>query len=150
MSATTVEVGPLARAACRGIGPRSFFDFEHPSHAHAVIRLYCSHCPSAAKVACARLRRGADGVWGGRYFPPSKARLAETPVEVKPRPVLDETPRLRHGTRAMYVKGCGCEPCLEADRAYQADRRERARLGKARSRAALAAASEAKVKAAVR
>jgi hypothetical protein len=32
------------------------------------------------------------------------------------RPVLDG---VRHGTRRAYALGCGCEPCREAERAYQ-------------------------------
>ena len=31
------------------------------------------------------------------------------------RPTLDG---VEHGTRASYVKGCGCEPCRDADHAY--------------------------------
>lgn len=27
----------------------------------------------------------------------------------------------QHGTRTMYVTGCRCEPCKEADRAYHRD-----------------------------
>jgi len=35
-------------------------------------------------------------------------------------------PGLNHGTRASYNEGCGCDPCLDADRDYRQARARRA------------------------
>jgi hypothetical protein len=37
--------------------------------------------------------------------------------------VLPETGRIKHGTRSMYSKGCGCSACRRADRLYQRGRK---------------------------
>jgi hypothetical protein len=46
----------------------------------------------------------------------------------------------QHGIRSMYVNGCRCEPCTQANRVYQLERYH-LRKGSARAAAARIAAS---------
>ena len=39
------------------------------------------------------------------------------------RPERPDNPKLTHGTHGSYNRGCGCAPCRDGERRYQAGRR---------------------------
>lgn len=111
----------LERAACIGHPEPSIF-FSDNVHDHRAKQV-CRGC--RVRKACldyALARPERHGIWGGTNSNERQALLDEQGRS------LAEADRLRrrpaeHGTRSRYVRGCRCEPCRGAQRAYAQSRR---------------------------
>ena len=112
------------RAACIDAPPGMA---HNPDEAPEFVDTYCRGCPVIDECGTAGRRGREFGVWGGEFLLFATGRTAAEQRRDRRRIVLPESNSIRHGTRAMYVKGCGCPPCREAERVYSLERRARRR-----------------------
>lgn len=106
-------------ALCAQVDPELFFP-ELGSKDFDRARQVCANCPVAASCTDYALRRpDLEGIWAGMTKEQRRRERSRRGIRL--------APVLEHGTRSMWAaKGCRCDPCVDAARAY--DRAYRARL----------------------
>ena len=96
----------MEHAACKSAPTEIFFPDRGGSIAEALS--YCDRCPVRAEC----LEHGlwdVEGIFGGTGDTERRVIRKERGGKMATR---------AHGTRARYVSGCRCEPCLIGNREY--------------------------------
>lgn len=106
-------------AACAGMDPEDFFPERGDAAGVVRAKAICAGCPVIDDCRETHIKE-KDGIWFGTSARERRLGLPGLPV----RPV-GYVSAAEHGTRSRYKAGCSCQPCRDAEAAYQASRYRR-------------------------
>ena len=115
----TSQPGWMAEALCGQVDPDLFYADKSEMQLTGIAKRVCRNCPVMGEcLAYALDTREPFGVWGGKSAAERRDLLRQ------PRPES----RIEHGTNSGYNRHHRegqdpCEPCREASRVYQSERR---------------------------